>query len=156
MGSVPNIPLKHTMYKYISIIFCLFSSSYILCQTEDSTVNILKSSIVDHSGVQPYITSHPIIDKKKPFFQGYRIQIFSGNSKEEANKVKSDFYIKFPNMRCYLTYQQPYYKLRVGDYEDQESAKPDAKRLARTYPSSFLVPDEVRRTGDKESDKDKK
>lgn len=155
MGTIPNIPLIH-MCKFISIVFCLFSSCYIFSQTEDTAANALKSSIIDHSGVQAYITAHPVIDKKKPFFQGYRIQIFSGNSKEEANKVKSDFYTKYPNMRCYLTYQQPYYKLRVGDYEDQESAKPDAKRLAKIYPSSFLVPDEVRRTGEKEGDKDKK
>jgi SPOR domain len=143
------------MNQFLILICCLYSSSYVYAQTADSSINVLKSTIIDHSGVQPYITAHPVVGKKKPFFQGYRIQIFSGNSKEEANKVKSDFYSKYPNMRCYLTYQQPYYKLRVGDYEDQESAKPDAKRLARSYPSSFLVPDEVRRTGDKESDKDK-
>lgn len=155
MGTISNISIK-PMFKFFSTIFFIFSCSLIFSQTEDTAVNTLKSSIIDHSGVQPYIAAHPMIDKKKPFFQGYRIQIFSGNSKEEANKVKSDFYTKFPSMRCYLTYQQPYYKLRVGDYEDQESAKPDAKRLARTYPSSFLVPDEVRRTGEKEGDKDKK
>lgn len=155
MGTIPNIPIIN-MHKLFLLFFCLFSSSFIFSQTEDTTTYSLKSSIIDHSGVQPYITAHPMVDKKKPFFQGYRIQIFSGNSKEEANKVKSDFYTKFPNLRCYLTYQQPYYKLRVGDYEDQESAKPDARRLARTYPSSFLVPDEVRRTGEKEGEKDKK
>ncbi|MBL7790641.1 MAG: SPOR domain-containing protein [Chitinophagales bacterium] len=144
------------MIRFITLLIFSVSYSLISAQSEDSTANVLKSSIIDHSGVQPYITAHPMLDKKKPFFQGYRIQIFSRNSKEEANKVKSEFYSKFPAMRCYLTYQQPYYKLRVGDYEDQESAKPDAKKLARTYPSSFLVPDEVRRTGDKDTDKDKK
>jgi hypothetical protein len=144
------------MYKIIIFCFCFFSCQFLSAQSDDSATTTLKSSIIDHSNVQSYITAHPILGKKKPFFQGYRIQIFSGNSKEEANKVKSDFYSKFPNMRCYLNYQQPYYKLRVGDYEDQESAKPDAKRLARTYPSSFLVPDEVRRTGDKDADKNKK
>ena len=134
----------------LSILSCFVSA-----QTADTSENALKSMIIDHSGVQPFITAHPMIDKRKPFFQGYRIQIFSGNSKEEANRVKADFYSKYPSMRCYLTYQQPYYKLRVGDYEDQESAKPDAKKLARIYPSSFLVPDEVRRTGGMDGDREK-
>lgn len=141
------------MIRLIPFIVILSFSPFLSGQTADTLE--LKSSIIDHSGIQPYITAHPIIEKKKAFFQGYRIQIFSGNSKDEANRVKSDFYNKFPSLRCYLTYQQPYYKLRVGDYEDQESAKADARRLARTYPSSFLVPDEVRRTG-KEDEKDKK
>jgi len=128
-------------------------SSY--TQTEDSTANVLKSAIIDHSDVQSYIRAHPLVEKKRAFFQGYRIQIYSGNNKEDANKVKSDFYSKFPAMRCYLNYQQPYYKLRVGDYDDQESAKLDTRKLAKHYPSSFLVPDEVRRIG-LDTEKDKK
>lgn len=135
------------MKKDIFVILCCLIFSSIEAQTEDTSSNsVLRSSIIDHSGVQAYIEAHAMIEKKKPFFEGFRIQIYSGNNKEEANKVKAEFYTKFPNMRCYLTYQQPYYKLRVGDYENQESAKADAKRLVRTYPSSFLVPDQVRRT----------
>ena len=110
------------MKKALSIITVLFLFLSTEAQTEDTSVNALRSTIIDHSGVQPYITAHPMVEKRKAFYQGYRIQIFSGNSKEEANKVKSDFYSKFPAMRCYLTYQQPYYKLRIGDYDDQESA----------------------------------
>jgi len=144
------------MHKFIQVFTLVRFASAVWSQTEDTSINALKSVIIDHSGVQPFISSHPAVDKKKAFFQGYRIQIYSGNSKEDANKVKSDFYSKYPAMRCYLTYQQPYYKLRVGDYEDQETAKFDAKRLARIYPSSFLVPDEVRRTGSAENDKEKK
>ena len=143
------------MPKIIYLITLSILSCFVSAQTADTSENALKSMIIDHSGVQPFITAHPMIDKRKPFFQGYRIQIFSGNSKEEANRVKADFYSKYPSMRCYLTYQQPYYKLRVGDYEDQESAKPDAKKLARIYPSSFLVPDEVRRTGGMDGDREK-
>lgn len=108
------------------------------------------SSIVDHSGIQKYIESHRIIIKRKPFAEGFRIQIYNGNNRDDANKIKSEFYSKFPNMRCYISYQQPYYKVRVGDYEDQIEAKPDLKKMARYYPSSFLVPDQIRRTGDKE------
>lgn len=143
------------MSKTVYLVILLLLGSSISAQVVDTGENALKSTIIDHSGVQSFISAHPMIDKRKPFFQGYRIQIFSGNSKEEANRVKADFYSKYPSMRCYLTYQQPYYKLRVGDYEDQESAKPDAKKLARIYPSSFLVPDEVRRTGGVDGDKEK-
>jgi len=105
---------------------------------------------MDHSGVQKYIESHKMIVKKKPFSEGFRIQIYNGNNREDANRMKSEFYGKFPGMRCYLTYMQPYYKVRIGDYPDQGAAKGDLKKLARYYPSSFLVPDQIRRTGDNE------
>jgi SPOR domain len=137
------------------ILFLILCSATILnAQTADTpATNELKSSIIDHSGVQKYIEKHQKIIKKKPFVEGYRIQIYNGNNKEDANKIRAEFYSNYPSMRCYLTYQQPYYKVRVGDYQDQGSAKVDLKKMARTYPSSFLVPDQIRRL---EKDDDKK
>ena len=129
-------------YYLLSIFF--FLNVCLVAQTKD-TVSELKSTIIDHSGIQHYIENHKPIVKKKPFLEGYRIQIFNGNNKDDANKTKSEFYGKYPGMRCYVTYQQPYYKVRVGDYPDQGSAKSDLKKLARDYPSSFLVPDQIRR-----------
>lgn len=133
------------------LILLLFWVSGINAQSTKDTIE-LKSSIIDHSGVQKYIEKHQKIIKKKPFIEGYRIQIYNGNNKEDANKIRAEFYSNYPSMRCYLTYQQPYYKVRVGDYQDQGSAKADLKKMARTYPSSFLVPDQIRRM-DKEEDK---
>ncbi len=128
----------------ISSAFLSYSQS-----SADSTI-LNYSTIMDHSGVQKYIESHKMIVKKKPFSEGFRIQIYNGNNREDANRMKSEFYGKFPGMRCYLTYMQPYYKVRIGDYPDQGAAKGDLKKLARYYPSSFLVPDQIRRTGDNE------
>mgnify|MGYP001123953561 CR=1 FL=1 len=111
---------------------------------------IIASAILDHSDIQRYIESHRAIIKRKPFQEGFRIQIYNGSNRDDANRIKSDFYSKFPYMRCYISYQQPYYKVRVGDYEDQTEAKPDLKKMAKFYPSSFLVPDQIRRTNEKD------
>jgi len=138
-----------------TILFLVLLQLNACSQSDSSSAPELKSSIVDHSGVQKYIDNHRQIVKKKPFIEGFRIQIYNGNNKEDANKIKAEFYSTYPSMRCYLTYQQPYYKVRVGDYPDQGSAKIDLKKLARNYPSSFLVPDQIRRL-DKDDDKDKK
>lgn len=116
----------------------------------------IQSNIIDHSDIQRYIESHGIVAKKKPFIEGYRIQIFNSNNREEATKAKSDFYAKYPNMRAYTVYQQPYYKVRVGDYPNPESAKADLRKMAKSYPSSFLVPEQIRRIDSKEEDEDPK
>jgi hypothetical protein len=132
------------------LIACNWTKTH--AQTDSTPKPELKSQIIDHSGVQKYIDKHQKIVKKKPFIEGYRIQIYNGNNKEDANKVRTEFYSNFPSLRCYLSYQQPYYKVRVGDYQDQGSAKADLKKMARNYPSSFLVPDQIRRL-EKEDDK---
>jgi hypothetical protein len=140
--------------KYILFFFIAFSTINGTAQQNDTVKNNdIESSIIDHSNIGSLIGSHKKIIKKSPFAEGYRIQIFNGNSREEAMKVKSDFYNKFPSIRCYTVYQQPYYKVRVGDYPNPESARNDLKLLGRHFPSSFLVPEKIRRL-DNDDDKD--
>jgi hypothetical protein len=140
--------------KYILFFFIVFLTINGTAQQNDTVKNNdIESSIIDHSNIGSLIGSHKKIIKKSPFAEGYRIQIFNGNSREEAMKVKSDFYNKFPSIRCYTIYQQPYYKVRVGDYPNPESARNDLKLLGRHFPSSFLVPEKIRRL-DNDDDKD--
>jgi hypothetical protein len=129
--------------------YCIKSHAQTVVSKKESDIEnkTLETEIVDHSGVQSLIEKHKIISTSKPaFYDGFRIQIINTNNKEDAMKIKSDFYSKFPDMRCYTVYQQPYYKVRVGDYPTQESAKNDLKKLAKFYPSSFLVSEQIRRT----------
>lgn len=145
--------------KIVFFLIITFFLNSVWAQDKVDSTNVsyeLNSKIIDHSDVQRYIESHGMVVKKKPFTEGYRIQIFNSNNRDEATAAKSDFYSKFPNMRAYSVYQQPYYKVRVGDYPNPESAKADLKKLARSYPSSFLVPEQIRRIEGKEEEELKK
>jgi hypothetical protein len=141
------------MKNFILLIICFFVIDSFAQTNDTSRLNEFESIIIDHSNINGLINSHKKIIKRSPFTEGYRIQIFNGNSREEAMKVKSEFYNKFPSIRCYTIYQQPYYKVRVGDYPNPESARNDLKLLGRYFPSSFLVPEKIRRL-DNDDDKE--
>jgi hypothetical protein len=133
-------------------ILILLISFFFLSNTLFAQDQELETEIIDHSNIEPLILGHKKVVKKSPFSDGYRIQIYNGNEKEEAMKIKTQFYSKFPNIRCYTLYQQPYYKVRVGDYPNPEAAKNDLKMLSYHYPSSFLVPEKIRRSGKEEEE----
>ncbi len=141
------------MKNFILLIASFFVVDSFAQTNDTSRLNEFESIIIDHSNINGLINSHKKIIKRSPFTEGYRIQIFNGNSREEAMKVKSEFYNKFPSIRCYTIYQQPYYKVRVGDYPNPESARNDLKLLGRYFPSSFLVPEKIRRL-DNDDDKE--
>jgi len=141
------------MKNFILLIICFIVIDSFAQTNDTSRLNEFESIIIDHSNINGLINSHKKIIKRSPFTEGYRIQIFNGNSREEAMKVKSEFYNKFPSIRCYTIYQQPYYKVRVGDYPNPESARNDLKLLGRYFPSSFLVPEKIRRL-DNDDDKE--
>lgn len=58
--------------------------------------------------------------------QGYRTQVFSGNnqrvSKDEAFRKEKEIKELFPEIPTYVTYNAPFWKLRVGDFRSHEEA----------------------------------
>ena len=77
---------------------------------------------------------------------GYRIQIaaYSGvNSKSQAESARNSFNNLFPYTRAYLTYSEPYFKVRVGNYYTRLQAYKDLESIRETYPSAYIVPDKI-------------
>ncbi len=77
---------------------------------------------------------------------GYRIQIaaYSGvNSKSQAEYAKNSFNNLFPYTRAYLIYNEPYFKVRVGNYYSRLQAYKDLETIKLTYPSAYIVPDKI-------------
>lgn len=77
---------------------------------------------------------------------GYRIQIaaYSGvNSKSQAEYAKNSFNNLFPYTRAYLIYNEPYFKVRVGNYQSRLEAYKDLESIRLTYPSAYIVPDKI-------------
>ncbi|MEX2380724.1 MAG: SPOR domain-containing protein [Vicingaceae bacterium] len=76
--------------------------------------------------------------------KGYKVQIFSGNSRWEASKVKSEFISAYPKLPTPdLIYHAPNFKLRVGNYRDRFEAEKNLRLLKEKFPSAFLVKDQI-------------
>ncbi len=75
--------------------------------------------------------------------QGYRVQIFFGSDRKAANDARTQFLQLYPNTEAYLLYQQPNFKVRVGDFRTQQEAQAMFKELLRHFERVFLVPDKI-------------
>ncbi len=73
--------------------------------------------------------------------QGFRVQIYSGNDRAKAMELKMDFMRRFPNIRTYLTYSQPQYRVKVGDFRTRQDAHNMYEQLSALYNPSMIVPD---------------
>ena len=72
--------------------------------------------------------------------RGYRIQIYNGSDREAATKYKVSFMKRFPNIRSYISYSMPYYRIRVGDFGTKNEAYQFYKHLNKTYKNAMIVP----------------
>jgi hypothetical protein len=105
----------------------------------------------------PEITDHDIPDRvlgpgqeQLPRrIRGYRVQLFSSRDKREADAEHQRAIDWWESNRydenldqppIYVEYEQPYYKVRLGDYQSREAAARDADKVARTFRGAFVVP----------------
>ena len=79
-----------------------------------------------------------------PEVDGYRVQIFfdsGSNSKNKAAGIKEAFEAAYPDVKSYLSYKEPYYRVRVGNFRTLTEAVGFQKKISTEYPNSFPVKD---------------
>lgn len=85
-------------------------------------------------------TSHLEINGNEAYIttRGYRVQIFSGNnqreSKSEAYSKETQIKTLFPFLDTYVTFQSPFWKLRVGNFRTSEEAHAKLRELQKAFP----------------------
>ena len=70
---------------------------------------------------------------------GYRIQVFADKNqrtaKSEAMARERNVQARFPELGCYLTYNAPTWRMRVGDFLTREEALEMMQQLKKEFPS---------------------
>jgi hypothetical protein len=75
---------------------------------------------------------------------GYRIQVANSSDRNQVFTIKTKIYQVYPELKPYLIYQPPNYKLKVGNFKTPEEAEPYLQKLTQDFPSGvFLVHDVI-------------
>ena len=73
---------------------------------------------------------------------GFRIQVANSNDRNQVFAIKTKIYQSYPELKPYLIYQPPNYKLNVGNFKTPEEAEPYLQKLTQDFPSGvYLVHD---------------
>jgi hypothetical protein len=73
---------------------------------------------------------------------GFRIQVANSNDRNKVFAIKTRIYQQYPELKPYLIYQPPNYKLKVGNFKTRDEAQPYIDNLNRVFPDGvYLVPD---------------
>lgn len=77
---------------------------------------------------------------------GYRIVIFMSNTqtaRRDALAAQENFSHLFPQEHTYLSYENPYFKVAVGNCTTQEEAIILLGRLRHTFPKAFIMRENI-------------
>lgn len=75
--------------------------------------------------------------------RGFRVQIYNGNDRKKASQAKLDFMRAYPGVRSYLVYNNPQFRVRVGDFRSRKEAMELFNKVAAKFNPCMVVPDVV-------------
>lgn len=133
--------------KYYTIfltVLCLFVLSSFETLAQTAKVDTGKVEYIQDSRIGDLMNKKSMINEKKDGkVKGYRVQIHFGSDREKAKEIKVKFMQKFSSSTAYEKYEQPNFKIRVGDFRTRTEAFKFLKEISPDFPSSFIVQDEV-------------
>lgn len=97
-------------------------------------VNKRVDAILDTMAVQ---------SRRVRYAPGYRVQVYVGNERAAADAAKLQLYQQFPELSAYMTYQQPTYRLKVGDFMRRMDIDRYLPKLREVFPAAQSQPDKV-------------
>ena len=76
-------------------------------------------------------------------FNGFRVQIFTGSNRKEAYNAQAKFQQDFPDIRSYVIYSDPNFKVRVGDFRTRLEAEKFQDQLRRSFDGTFIITEKI-------------
>lgn len=139
LGEGLGVRLKSVL---VIISVLLFAIGY----AQDSTVVSPNQFLTVHqnNAVNALVKKYEEYNRKRDFGDGYRIQISYTDVRDEIYKSKGDMYTQFPELSSYVEYEQPYYKLRLGDFKTRLEATYYLQQVITLYPGAFIVKDKIK------------
>ena len=153
------------------VIFCFFSSLLFPAVSQESlptgrALHDYTANLTDNSDKSKGIIiinqddrlneriarKHYVVLENVPTKQisGFRVQVYSSNqqiAKSQAQSIEQKIKEKFPNLAVYVSFQSPFWKVRIGDCTssvEAQSLRNDVKREFPEYAAeTYVVKDKV-------------
>ncbi|WP_113663664.1 SPOR domain-containing protein [Pedobacter nanyangensis] len=134
--------------KIVVLFFLLFACHFSFAQNKGEVI-VVKDPLIDS-----LIAKRIELNKAKPTTtnpsgtaivssMGYRVQIYYGSDRREVFSEQAKFKANYPKLNTYITYKEPNYYLRVGDYRTRLEAQKFLNELRPSYPTLFIFREKI-------------
>jgi hypothetical protein len=125
--------------------FALFFSFFLLisCLSQAQDGN---AEIIAEPGIDQLVDKHIFLNRHQSTLEGWRVQIFfdsGANSKKRATDALNRFNLLYPGISAYLSFKEPYYRVRIGDFRTRLEAEGMMKNIKDNYPNAFATADKI-------------
>lgn len=135
-------------YKIVDSIIYVPISRYNETLAGSSLYEVLPAGVQLHQSANvTQAAMRQIEDNASALTDGYRIRIFFDNKQDARNaSLESEmrFCRLFPGYNTYRTFQNPFFKVTVGDFRTKVDAQKALQKIVKVFPSAFIVKEKMR------------
>lgn len=105
-----------------------------------------KLELIQDEKIDLLLEKHIKLNEISNTIPGFRINIFfqsGNNSKTNAYQVKSNFMNKYPDTEAYVIYEEPNFKVKVGDFRTRMEARGFLQQIKADFPEAFVIKDQI-------------
>jgi hypothetical protein len=126
--------------RFVLVVFALLAWNIVNGQTPADT---LQTGVHADPRLKTLVFKHNDVLKRGQA-NGFRVQIYFGTDKAKAKDVKSRFLASYASeAHAYEVYEQPNFKIRVGDFRSRLEAYRFLKKIRADFPASFIVTSKI-------------
>jgi hypothetical protein len=142
--------------KSLFVVLFSFVSTVLTAQqlaSDTSSVTIHKDARIDLLIKKQAEINEETTRNARRVAKGFRLLVVNTNKRDEAINAKAKLYQYFPELKSYLLYQSPYFKLKAGNFKERKDAEGYQKKLNAFFPAGvFIMNDVIEVKPDKEVD----
>ncbi|WP_461450856.1 SPOR domain-containing protein [Mucilaginibacter sp.] len=74
---------------------------------------------------------------------GFRIQVFNGSDRNGAYTAQAKIQDRFPELHTYLSYRDPNFKVKVGDFRSRLEAEKMVEEMRPAFTGMYIISEKI-------------
>src|SRR6185312_3528299 len=138
MKNISYFLAKISMIGYCTVFTMFLFPAFVSAQTRGK-VEVIKDPLIDTLIARRPMLNKTILNTGEETAYGYRVQIFFGSSRQAAYAAQEKFHEEYPDLRTYITYTEPNFKVQAGDFRTRLEAEKLRSELTPMFTSMFII-----------------
>lgn len=143
-GYLTDDPAQSGFSSLDSLLFYMFQRDTLFRDTIEVLHPLEWSNVFQDEKISFLLHAHRDAMMDRLGIPGFRVHLYmdSGNrARLNTQHEQAAFEEKYPGQAAYIVYEEPYFKLRAGDFRTRLDARRFLEKIRRDYPAAYIVVD---------------
>ncbi len=136
---------------FVCLMLCMCAAFWAKAQNRGE-LKVYKDSLITvmqeyRSGKRSFTKAPAPSEDRNPATRttarGFRVQVFLGSNRNEAYAEQARFKRLYPDIDTYITYEEPNYRVKVGDFRSRAEAQRLMEGLKHQFSNVFLFTETI-------------